>query len=268
MVWEVAMKHCRFLAFILLISSLTIPSLSQGLEKPPIGQGEESQGQTKPTWVAIGVHSNYFQLAQSRRTIVGNLIAEEEDQNYIPLNPLLQVNLSKHFALEFGFNSFKAVMLNNDYIRSSSDGTLEWNSLMLGLQFRLPELHKSFVPYFLAGVSYNKNAIHINNWYYYGFPDPPTYTSWTGQGNKPEDYPNNGYRRIHSVEDSYGVFLGLGVDYFLTKHWAVNLDWRYHWSQAKWTYRLLNNDGEIRAPESGSAILDSWILGLGVKWFF
>jgi hypothetical protein len=262
------MKRSFLGACILLLSFLTIPSLSQGFEKPAVGQGEENLGQINPSWLALGVRSNYFQLTQSKRTIVGNLIAEDEDQNYWPINPLIQVNLSKHVALELGYNSFKAIMLNNDYLRSSSDGTLEWNSLMLGLQFRLPEFHKSFVPYFVAGVSYNKSKFQAADWYYYGFPDPATYTSWTSQGNKPEDFPNNGYRRIHSVEDSYGVFLGLGVDYFLTKNWAVNLDWRYHWSQINWTYRLINNDGALRAPEQGTAVLDSWILGLGIKYFF
>lgn len=256
------MKRCSFLVYFLLFSLLMVPSLSRGEEKPLVGQGE-----AKPSWLAIGVRSNYFRLDQSRRTIVGNLTTLEEDQNYYPINPMVQFNLSKYFALEFGVNWFKAMTLNNDYIRSSSDGDLSWTTFMLGLQFRWPHFHRSFVPYVSGGVSYNKNSWDRKEWYYFGFPDPETYTSWTSQGNKPEDFPNNGYRRIHGVEDSYGVFLGLGGDYFLTKNWAVNLDWRYHWSQANWTYRLINNDGQLRLTP-GTVILDSWILGLGVKYFF
>jgi len=264
---EESMKRCLYLAFIFLFSFLTIPSLSQGWEKPAIGQGEENQGQAKPSWLALGLRSNYFILEQSRRHIVGNMIALDEDRNYLPINPVVQVNLSKYFAVELGMNQFKAMTLNNDYHYYASDGNLEWTSFMLGLQFRWPHFHKSFVPYLSGGVSYNKNSFQINNWYYYGFPDPATYNSWIGQGNKPEDWPNNGYRRIHSVDDSYGVYLGLGADYFLTKNWALNFDCRYHWSQANWTYKLINNDGEI-SRQPGTVVLDSWILGLGVKYFF
>jgi len=256
------MKRYIFLTFIFLFSFLTVPSLSRGEEKPLVGQGE-----AQPSWLAFGLRSNYFRLEQSRRTIVGNLLAMDEDQTYIPYNPVVQFNFSKYFALEFGLNQFKATALNNDYLRWASDGDLAWTSYMLGLQFRWPHFHKSFVPYFSGGVSYNRNSFQRQEWYYYGFPGPDTYTSWVSQGNKPEDYPNNGYRRIHTVDDSYGVYLGLGGDFFLTRNWALNLDWRYHWSQANWTYQLINNDGLLRNVP-GTVILDSWILGLGVKYFF
>ncbi len=211
------MKRYSFLSCILLISFLTVPSLCQSGEKPGSRQGEINQEEVRPSWLAVGVRSNYFRLDQSRRQIVGSMIALEEDQNYFPMNPMIQFNLSKYFALELGANWFKAMTLNNDYIRGSSDGDLQWASYMLGLQFRWPHFHKSFVPYVSGGISYNKTSWDKKGWYYYGFPDPETYASWTGQGNKPEDWPNGGYRRIHSVEDAYGVFLGLGADYFLTK---------------------------------------------------
>ena len=191
----------------------------------------------------------------------------DEEQNYLPVNPFIQYHFSKYLAIEFSYNEFEDMTLNTDYSKQFSDGDVASTSYMLGLQFRWPHFHKSFIPYISGGVSYNKNKFLKHNWYYYGFPDPATYDSWTGQGNKPEDWPNNGYRRIHSVDDSYGVFLGLGMDYFFAKSWAVNIDWRYHWSTAKWTYQLLDNDGQLRLNEN-TVILDSWILGLGIKYFF
>lgn len=264
------MKRFSLLFFILWAFIMATSSLSQGEETSSIPQDREMPKieENKLPWLAIGVRSDYFSLQNSRRHIVGGLIALDEDQNYAPINPLIQINLSKYLAIEAGMDWFQAMALNTDYNYSASDCDIQWTSYMLGLQFRWPNFHKSFVPYIAGGVSYNKNTIKKNNWYYYGFPDPATYNSWISQGNKPEDWPNGGYRRIHSVDDSYGVYMGLGMDYFLTKHWAINLDWRYHWTTANWTYTLIDNGGLIRAPEPGTAVLDSWILGLGIKYFF
>lgn len=261
------MKRFLVLFFALWTSIMAIPSLTQGEDIPSKSQEEGNQSEAETLGLAIGLRSNYFNLTQSRRTIVGNLVALDEDQNYLPMNLFIQYHVSKYFALEFGVNQFEDMTLNTDYLRWASDGDIAWTSYMLGLQFRWPHFHKSFVPYIVGGGSYNKNTFLKHNWYYYGFPDPSTYDNWTSQGNKPEDWPNNGYRRIHSVEDSYGVFLGLGVDYFLTKNWAINIDWRFHWSQANWTYRLLDYDGLLRNTP-GTVVLDSWILGLGIKCFF
>jgi hypothetical protein len=260
------MKRCGFIIFCLWVILGAVPSFSHGEDTLPVVKEKEGP-MDKLSWLAVGVRSNYFRLMNSRRTIVGNLIALDEDQNYFPINPVIQLNLSKYVALELGMSQYKVVALNNDYLRWASDGDLNWTSYMLGAQFRWPHFRIPLVPYLSGGVSLNKTTWDKKDWYYYGFPDPATYSSWTGQGNRPEDFPNNGYRRIHKVDDAYGVYLGLGADYFLTKHWAVNLDWRYQWSQANWTYQLVNNDGLLR-DVSGTAVLDSWTLGLGVKYFF
>jgi hypothetical protein len=261
------MRRYLVLCITLWFFILAFPSLSPGDDELTNSQGEGKQTEDKTLRLAIGLRSIYYNLTQPTRTIVGNLAALDEEQNYLPVNPVIQFPVSKYLALEFGINQFEDMTLNTDYLRWASDGDLAWTSFMLGLQFRWPHFHKSFVPYIVGGGSYNRNTFLRHNWYYYGFPDPQTYNNWTSQGNKPEDWPNNGYRRIHMVEDSYGVFLGLGADYFLTKNWAINIDWRYHWSQANWTYWLINNDGELRRTP-GTVVLDSWVLGLGIKYYF
>jgi hypothetical protein len=256
------MKRCSYVIFIFWVS-LVAPSLGSGQEMP---QGAKEKEGAKPSWVAIGLRSNYFRLTNSRRTIVGNLLALDEEQSYIPM-PLVQVSLCKYFSLELGMGQFKTTALNNDYLRWASDGDLKWTSYMLGGQFRWPHFRIPLVPYISGGVTLNKTTWDGKNWYYYGFPDPMTYAAWTGQGKRPEDFPNNGYRRIHKVDDAYGVYVGLGADYFLDRHWAINLDWRYQWATANWTYQLVNNERLIN-DTPGTAVLDSWTIGLGVKYFF
>jgi outer membrane protein W len=149
-------------------------------------------------------------------------------------------------------------------------GYIKWAPFMLDLQFRWPHFHKSFVPYVLGGVSYIKTSWEREDWYYYGFPYPWVYDAWISQGNRPQDYPNGGYRRIYDVEDhTFGILLGLGVDYFIRKNLALNLDVRYHWAIVNFTYSLVENDGQnVFHSEQRGFTLDSWILGLGIKYYF
>jgi hypothetical protein len=138
------MKRCGFVIFVFWVS-MVAPNLSSGQDT--LQGTRESQG-VKPSWLAIGIRSNYFRLTDSRRKIVGNLIALDEDQNYIPLNPVVQVNLSKYIALELSMSQYKAMALNNDYLRFASDGDLSWTSFMLGAQVRWPNFRIPLVPYF------------------------------------------------------------------------------------------------------------------------
>lgn len=264
---------------------LILPSLTQGADtNPGDSQGERPNGRGKRDWgVALGLRSTYFQMTQNHGPIFGNINLLDEEQNYWPVKPLIQFNFSKYWALEFGYDQFKAHALNRGFVdvghdigvvadddRRWSDGVVEWEPIMMALQFRWPHFHKSFVPYLLGGVSYTKTYWNRNDWYYFGFPSLETYTNWTVQGNRPQAYPNSGYRRIFEVEDhTIGTLLGLGVDYFIWKNLALNLDWRYHWARANFKYTLAYSDGrDIISREQGTFILDSWILGLGLKYFF
>jgi len=151
-----------------------------------------------------------------------------------------------------------------------TDGYIKWEPYTLALQFRWPIFHDAVVPYVLGGVSYIKTSWEREDWYYYGFPYPWTYYDWISQGNRPQDYPNGGYRRIYDVEDhTFGTVLGLGVDYFIWKHWALNLDLRYSWARVNFTYSLSQDNGtNVSIPQPKSFPLDSWIVGLGIKYFF
>jgi len=256
---------------------LILPSLSHG-EEPKLqdSQNEVRVIEKSPWGVAIGVRSTYFQMQQNTGPIFRNIDLLEEEQNLAPYKPILQINYSSNWALEFGYDRFKANTLNqgsegvaaND--KNWADGALEWQPIMMALQFRWPLFNKYVVPYVVGGLSYTKTSWNRNEWYYYGFSSLAEYTNWTSLGNRPEDLPNNSYRRIFSVDDhTIGSLLGLGVDFFVWKNLALNLDWRYHWAQVNFTYTLAYDGGRnIVSQQPGTFVLDSWILGLGVKYFF
>jgi outer membrane protein W len=215
--------------------------------------------------VSLGVRGTYFRMTEARGNIYGNIIGFDENQNYAPYKPFLQLHLSKYWAVEFGYDKFKATSFNrgqgDPLLEGSHDGDLEWSPFMLALQFRLPDLHKSLVPYLSWGISYNTVSFNSWNWYRYGFPDPSTYDSWVSQGNRPEDYTD--YRRDFTTDNTLGTFIGLGLDYYLTSHWALNLDWRQHWAKTNFKHLLWG-----REAGSGTFTLDCWVLGLGVKYSF
>jgi len=284
------MKQFLFIFFSFFLFS---PALSHGettlKEIPQKGevQSEATQVQIlkvepRPReWgIALGFRSTYFQMTQNHGQFIGAVNYLPEDQNYLPIKPVVQLNLSKYFALEFGYDQFKAGTLNHafsaegvDYAEHDprfNDGNIKWDSFMLALQFRWPHFHKSFVPYVLGGVSYIKTSWERENWYYYGFPYPWVYDDWTSRGNRPQDYPNGGYRRIYDVEDhTLGTLLGIGVDYFIWKKLALNLDLRYQWAKVNFNYKLAFDDGQtVIHNEPRSFMLDSWIIGLGLKYFF
>jgi outer membrane protein W len=274
-------------SFILIVPAVIHGETIQG-EKPSIGVNQDAATQvevskvepkTREWGVALGLRSTYFQMTQNHGHFVGAVNYLQEEQNYLPIKPLVQLNLSKYFALEFGYDQFKAGTLNGaftvDNVNYSehdsrfTDGYIHWDSFMLALQFRWPHFHKSFVPYVLGGVSYIKTSWERENWYYYGFPWPWVYDAWVGQGNRPQDYPNGGYRRIYDVDDhTFGVLLGLGLDYFIWKNWALNLDVRYQWAKVNFRYGLVDDNSQNVALSTHSFPLDSWILGLGLKYYF
>jgi hypothetical protein len=249
-------------------------------------QGETANGiltQNKPAngggtnWgLFLGLHSTFFQMQRNRGEIFRNINWLAEEQNYWPYKPMVQVTFPNFFALELDYDHFKAAALNRafdiypEHDRRWSDGYLEWAPLMVAFQIHPPKIHRAIDPYVLGGISYTKTSWKRNDWYYYGFPSLEVYNQWTAQGNNPEEYSWDGYRRIFAVDDHcIGTLLGFGVNYFIKKNIVLNLNWRYHWARVNFTYTLASDGG--RAPfsiERGVFYLDSWILGLGLFYFF
>ena len=238
--------------------------------------GQPGQGEVNKWKIGLGLHTTYFRMQQNRGEIFRNITLLDEEQDVPPIKPMIEVSFLKYWAFELGYDKFKAAALNRafdiyeEHDRRWTDGYVEWTPIMLTLQFRWPYFHRLITPYILGGFSYVKTDWKRNDWYYYGFPSQEVYANWVSQGSRPEEYPNYGYRRIFATDDhSIGTLLGVGVDFLFKKKWAVNLDWRYHWAKVNFTYTLAFDEGQsVVSRDGGTFILDSWILGLGVKYFF
>jgi opacity protein-like surface antigen len=239
------------------------------------GTGGKTGGEK--TWdLTMGIHSSYFQMQKNRGELFRNINLLNEEQDYVPFKPSVQIHFLKYLGVEVYYDHFKAAALNRafdiypEHDRRWTDGFVEWSPLMMTLHFHWPMLNNKLIPYVLGGMSYTKTSWQRNDWYYYGFPSLEVYNQWTGQGLKPEDYPNAGYRRIFATDDHcLGALLGLGLDYYFCKNLALNLDWRYHWAKVKFTYTLAYDDGQVVVGRDGGTFhLDAWILSLGLKYLF
>lgn len=227
----------------------------------------------EPLSVSIGLRSTYYQMTQNKGPIFGNIISLDENQhfgpsqNLIPFKPMIQLLLTRNWALELGYDQFSATTTNQG--DDSHDGDIKWNPFMLALQYRFDLPYRAVVPYVFWGLSYNKVTFEERPWYRWGFPNPGSYDTWVGQGNRPEDYPNNAYRRKFTPKDGFGSFFGLGVDYFLSPNWALNMDWRYHIFKTNFRFLLGYDEGrDVTHDTTGSFNLEQWILGFGIKYFF
>jgi hypothetical protein len=266
-----------FILFLIVLWPVLCLGETQGdMDKTGTSQESKAEGKTKNWGIGLGLRSTYFQMTQNRGELFRNITLLDEDQNYIPYKPSIQINFLKYLALELSYDRFKAATLNRafdiypEHDKRWTDGVVQWEPIMLALQFRWPHFHKSVVAYVSGGISYTKTSWERNDWYYYGFPSLEEYNNWTSQGKSPEDYSSDGYRRIFATDDyCIGTLLGIGVDFSINKNWVLNLDWRYHWAKVNFTYTLASDGG--RAPfsrDQGTFILDSWILGIGLKYFF
>ncbi|MBW2247804.1 MAG: OmpW family protein [Deltaproteobacteria bacterium] len=63
------------------------------------------------------------------------------------------------------------------------------------------------------------------------------------------------------VDDSFGFHLGAGVEFFISKNAAFNLDFKYIWTEV---------EAEVNKPGFTEEDLDinPYVLGLGIKYYF
>ena len=63
------------------------------------------------------------------------------------------------------------------------------------------------------------------------------------------------------VDDSFGFHLGAGVEFFISENAALNLDFKYIWTEV---------EAEVNVPGFSDEDLDinPYVLGLGIKYYF
>jgi len=152
----------------------------------------------------------------------------------------------KHLAIELRVPYFQSDVAGT--ANGLSSGRLSSLSLMLSVQGRYP-IKNRFVPYLVAGGDYHLNTFSLNE---------EIADSWN----------NLGFNIQESVDHTFGLHFGAGLDVFLIENIAVNMDVRYYTANLTGKRTLAN----LISQETTSGTIDNMKLnslqaGISVKLF-
>jgi outer membrane protein W len=152
----------------------------------------------------------------------------------------------KHLAIEFRAPYFQSNVSSSQ--GGLSSGRLSSLSLMLSVQGRYP-IQNRYVPYIVAGGDYHLNRFSLSD---------EISRAWNDLG----------FNIQESVDHTFGVHFGVGLDVFLLHNIAVNLDARYYTANLTGSRTLAHLiSQETTSAAFNSMKLNSLQAGISIKLF-
>ena len=185
-----------------------------------------------------------------------------EKQELYPTNFNMLFLFCPYGGLSAEWDRYTAVM--------EQDGKQLWDTFTLALNARLPvdNLPVRFAPYALVGVTYNVPQFDENNWWRFGWNSKKDFDDFMSRQSPPYNM-DTGRIRNFTTEPSFGFTYGVGVDFFLTKNLALNLDLRWNVASTDVHYTIVSDDGQdLLLDRKFSYDLDTMTYGLGFRWYF
>jgi opacity protein-like surface antigen len=243
-------------ASMVLIISLAAVFLTSSLASADIVQ-EFAIGTRVKSWELLG-DKNY-----GRTFLAANV--DEKDELY-PSNLNMYVGLCPYGGLSLEWDRFGATV--------DQAGRLVWDTftLAVNLRYPLPVADTKVVPYGVLGLTYSLPRFDENNWWRYGWNNSGDYDAAQRSrpiNGDPEQYLKTGNTRDFSPDNAVGWAYGFGVDLFLTKNLALNLDARWNRANMDGHYSLVSDDGKNTLSQSDYDYpLDTVSYSIGFRWFF
>jgi len=206
----------------------------------------------------VGLRSSYFQTTDSQS--FRNINRMEEQQDYTPSRISLSYRLYEGIYLEG--EAFLKPLVSRPRNRDVSfhDGDLEWTPYFLTLQARIPTPSR-FRPYLSMGLAYIQTEFKTQAFYKNGYDSPEEYAQYFSTRGVVKT------REFSPDDHNWGVQFGVGTDYYVTKHFSLNLDFRYLVANVDFKYRIYEGDTLV-VDDHGRFNLDTWILGFGLRYSF
>lgn len=160
-------------------------------------------------------------------------------------------------TLGFGITKYLAVELRVPYYQSDVTGSIEGLSagrfraisFTLSVQARYP-IRNSIIPYLVGGGDYHLNKFTL---------DGEVVSSWNAMGFDIEE----------TVGHTFGFHFGGGLDLFVLRNLALNLDVRYYTASLKGDWRLADSLSQIETTGPIDNIkFNSIRAGISLKLFF
>ena len=174
------------------------------------------------------------------------LPSESRFEKGMSIGGTLGLEIMKYLAVELRIPYFQSEVAES--FEGLSSGQLRNLTFMLSLQARYP-LNDRFIPYLVGGWDYHLNKFILNE----GIKN-----SWN----------NLGFTIEENVDHSFGFHAGAGIDFFLMRDIALNVDVRYYTANLKGTRSISN---QVTQQEVLGVIenikLNSIQAGISVKFF-
>jgi opacity protein-like surface antigen len=210
--------------------------------------------------VAVGVRWKQFEFIGDKN-FTGSItddVVHEKTELY-PTNLNVLVTFCPYGGAVLEYDRFGAVMDN--------DGRLFWDSFMLGITIRHHFKKLRLAPYAVIGVTWNWVRFDENNWWRYGYGSTQEFDDYSVD-RPPSDWKTATRRkRTMQPDNSFGWAFGFGLDFFITKHLALNLDVRWNRASTEVHYRT-RIDGVNQIDRHFNYDLDTVAYSVGLRWFF
>jgi opacity protein-like surface antigen len=159
----------------------------------------------------------------------------------------LGIGITRYLALELRVPYYKSNVTGTT--GGLSSGQFQAVSFTLSVQVRYP-IKNLIVPYLVGGGDYHLNKFTLAN---------EIVNSWNALGFDIEE----------SVEHSFGFHFGGGLDVFIMRGLALNLDVRYYTASMRGDWRLADTFSQVESTGPIDSIkLNSIQAGISVKFYF
>ena len=186
----------------------------------------------------LGARASYVNFTDDDYTVYGVKVDVEPDESVmygVNLTYFIQNYLSLELSVDYTETDvdLKALGLSGDA------GDFESIPVLLSLRAHL-STNTKVSPYLLFGIGYFFNDFDQNN---------STIEYIYGPGADVD------------VDDSFGFHVGGGVEVFVSENVALNLDFKYIWTEVETSVNVAGFTDE-------DLDMDSFVAGLGIKYYF
>lgn len=193
----------------------------------------------------VGTRSLYYDLLDNTKgekfddSFIGSINRLEADQDYLPLNPYVQI-LRPFDPMDAGLGASYSRMYVDTRDDGGGDGKIETQGLHL---YFIGACNKvaPFRPYVEGGISFYDNSF-----------DP--IASWSENG-----------KRTFKLDSSVAPYFALGCQYEVASNWSVDVYLRYCDFDIDGVYVFT---GDSRAPEPFTFTMEHIAYGLGATYSF
>ena len=209
----------------------------------------------------LGIGARFMWLAPKKETHFDNLIQMQSGklEGKSMFGGTLTYGVSRWLSLEVAFdNSLNADL--NDNVLDIKIASVRVYPLTLSAQLRYlapPEYYTWMVPYLTFGFGRYFIDCDVSREYkMYEAPNPPL------------------IRNIEvDMDNTWGGHIGGGLDIFLSEKIAFNFEFRYFWADSDIHERIILRDINTNTiiyqeRRSDKIDLDSWMVGVGIKFYF